>query len=305
MLDNVYVTHQLGKPLASNQRRATLRITDDTSDDTFAQVQKWLAPLDPYPNLQKSLKLRTPHTGRWYLAGQRYNAWKSGCVPFTWLYGSAGCGKTILSAGIIQDMQVYCDEPFRSLAFFFFDFDDPDKRNPVKMVKSLLSQFLNSCDRVPDSLRSLYTVCNDGRRAASEHELLKVLKDTLELLPAPFVVLDALDECDDWNCLLDIIAEMQDWRKNSLHVLLTSRREAEIESTLEDLVLLDDRICLESRFVDRDIRTYVRERLARDKSFRRWQGDLEIHGEIESTLGRKAGGMYSTSSLFIGRQRVC
>lgn len=284
----------------------TLRVTDDDPEDTFAQVQKWLAPPDPHLNLSKSLKLRTAHTGGWFLKGLQYKAWKSGNTPLTWLYGSAGCGKTIMSAGIIQDMQLYCDnESDRSLAFFFFDFDDRNKQDPIKMIKSVLSQLLNSCGRAPDSVRDLYTVCNDGRRAASDQEVLQVLKDTLATLPAPYLIIDALDECSDWQSLLDIIVVLQDRSMSNLHVLLTSRREAEIESTLEDIVPPGNRICLQSQLVDQDIRRYVHERLERDKAFKRWQKDPKLHDEIERALARKATGMYDSPGLFLGSQHIC
>jgi hypothetical protein len=200
-------------------------------------------------------------------------------------------------------MQESCEEDLtKSLAFFFFDFNDAEKQEPVSMVKSLLSQFLNRCNSVPDTVRSLHASCEDGRRQASQQQLLQALRDTLELLPAPSVVLDALDECRSWKALLDILQEMQGWGKDTLRVLLTSRKEVEIEETLGNIVPLIDRTCLESHFVDKDIGTYVQERLAKDISFKRWQNDPEMREEIERTLGRKANGMYSLPSSYAIRQ---
>lgn len=222
---------------------------------------------------------------------------------FTWLYGSPGSGKTILSAGIIEDLQGYCDvDPARSLAFFFFDFNDAEKQHPISMMKSLLSQFLNRCTHVPEGVRSLNATCENNRREASEQQLLQALKDTLDLLPAPFVVLDALDECSNWKALFDILQEIQSWSKDTLRVLLTSRKEVEIEETLGNTVPPNNRTCLESHLVDKDIGTYVQERLTKDKSFRRWQGDSAMKQEIERTLGRKANGMYSLPSSYAIRQ---
>lgn len=222
---------------------------------------------------------------------------------FAWLYGSAGSGKTILSAGIIEDLQGYCDvDPARSLAFFFFDFNDAEKQNPISMVKSLLSQFLNRCTHVPEGVRSLHATCENSRREASEQQLLQALRDTLDLLPAPFVVLDALDECSNWKLLFDILQEMQSWGKDTLRVLLTSRKEVEIEETLGNTVPPSNRTCLESHLVDKDIGTYVQEMLAKDVSFKRWQKDSEMREEIEKTLGRKVNGMYSLPSSYIIRQ---
>lgn len=221
-------------------------------------------------------------------------------MPFTWLYGSAGSGKTILSAGVIEDLQKHCaDDPARCLAIFFFDFTDAEKQDPVKMVKSLLAQLLSGCTQVPEVVRSLQTTCENGGRQASEQQLLQVLSDTLDLLPEPFVVLDALDECGDWITLFDLLEEMQSWDKHDLRVLMTSRKEVQIQKALEDCVSLDNRICLESHLVNKDIRTYVKERMARYKSFKRWQKDADIRAEIGSTVGRKAHGMYGSPNLHV------
>ncbi|KAI7493390.1 hypothetical protein KC357_g1071 [Hortaea werneckii] len=259
---------------------------DPRNQDLLVTIQQRLAPPDPFVNLRKALKLRSTDTGKWYLQGAQFEACKAQSSYFGWLHGSAGSGKTILSASIIDSLQQFCrKDKARSLAFFFFDFNDAAKQDANSMVKSLLSQCLERCTRIPDAVRRLSTT-------ASEQQLLDALKATIEALPVSFVVLDALDECNNCERLFEILKEMQSWGNKSLHVLLTSRREADIEDALEDLVLPENKTCLESSLVDADIRTYVHERLTEDKSFRRWQGDLEIREEIERTLGKQARGMF-------------
>lgn len=264
----------------------TFHLTDSVPEDLLVTIRQRLAPPDPFVNLRKALKLRSTNTGKWYLQGPHFKACKAQSSYFGWLHGSAGSGKTILSASIIDSLQQFCrKDPARSLAFFFFDFNDAAKQDANSMVKSLLSQCLERCTKVPDAVRLLSTT-------ASEQQLLDALKATIDALPVSFVVLDALDECNNRERLFEVLEEMQSWGSKSLHVLVTSRREADIEDALEDLVLPESTTCLESSLVDADIRTYVHERLTEDKSFRRWQGDPEIREEIERTLGKQARGMY-------------
>nr|OQO18690.1 hypothetical protein B0A51_14563 [Rachicladosporium sp. CCFEE 5018] len=266
---------------------------DPRNNDMRARLKQWLAPPDPFSNLNKALKSRSVDTGKWYLQGKQYEAWKTTGHPYTWLYGSAGSGKTILSAGIVDDLQTFCrDDPARSLAIFFFDFNDVDKQDALKMVKSLISQFLDKCPGIPDALQAAYAACDDGRRQPSEHQLLTALKRTLEHLPAPFVVLDALDECNAREDLFDVLQQIRSWDKSSVRMLATSRREIDIEEGLEKLIPAGSTIPLESHLVDGDIRTYVHERLSSDTGFRRWQTDQPMQEEIEMTLGRKACGMF-------------
>jgi hypothetical protein len=51
-------------------------------------------------------------------------------------------------------------------------------------------------------------------------------------------------------------------------------------------------ICLQKELVDRDIFTYVRQRLSDDKSLSKWQKDPDIRHEIEMVLMKGAQGMY-------------
>ncbi|KAI7198824.1 hypothetical protein KC316_g3850 [Hortaea werneckii] len=225
---------------------------DPRNQDFIVTIQQQLAPPDPFVNLHKALKLRSANTGKWYLQGTQFEACKAQSSYFGWLHGSAGSGKTILSASIIDGLQQFCSE-------------DPA--------------------RIPDAAQRLSTT-------ASEQQLLNALRDTMETLPMPFIVLDALDECNNRERLFEILKEIQSWGNKSLHMLMTSRKEVDIEDVLEDLVLSENRTCLESHLVDEDIRTYVHERLTEDKSFRRWQGDPEIQEEIEQILGKQACGMF-------------
>ena len=247
------------------------------------RIQQWLAPPNPFMNLHKSLDLRSGNTGQWFLQEAKYDAWKAGTTPFMWRYGSVGCGKTILSSGIIQDMQNHCVQiEDRSLAFYFFDFNDDAKQNSINMLKSILSRLLYACTGIPSILQSL---CNHGRQA-SEQELLAAFKETFELLPAPFIIIDALDECVTRDSLSKVLEEVHGWGHDSLRMMVTSRMEVDIEDALQELIPPESRVCLQSHMVDIDIRTYVKERLSSEPAFRRRHMVPVILEEIQETLGR-------------------
>ena len=87
------------------------------------------------------------------------------------------------------------------------------------------------------------------------------------------------------------IGEIARWKNGKLHMLATSRREKDIEESLEPLVNDQEMICIQSSLVNDDIRTYVHEKLQTDRRSKTWQNWLEVQGEIESTLMEKADGM--------------
>jgi hypothetical protein len=91
---------------------------------------------------------------------------------------------------------------------------------------------------------------------------------------------------------MSVLEEIAGWQLQNLHLLVTSRRERDIESSLEGFVDLQNRICLQSELVDIDIQRYVQQRLSDDNSLRKWDKDATIRQEIEAALMKGARGMY-------------
>ena len=176
--------------------------------------------------------------------------------------------------------------------YFYFDFRDTNKQRHDNMIRSLLTQLCVQCGGVPHAVRTLYDSCVCG----VQQPTIKVLTDTLrhlaEELQQTFVILDALDECTDRQGLLRFIEEIYGWKLGSLHLLVTSRREMDIEYSLDPLIKEQDSISLQSTLVDEDIRVYVHERLQTDPGLKRWRNHADVQKEIEIALMSKAGGMY-------------
>ncbi|KAH7309366.1 ankyrin repeat-containing domain protein [Rhexocercosporidium sp. MPI-PUGE-AT-0058] len=93
------------------------------------------------------------------------------------------------------------------------------------------------------------------------------------------------DEFEEWKITSRSFLWLYGIR--NLHVLATSRRERDIEETLESLTTSE--ICLQSALVDNDIRTHISERLQNDLKLKRWPAN--VRGEIEDTLIEGAQGI--------------
>ena len=89
-----------------------------------------------------------------------------------------------------------------------------------------------------------------------------ILQHIIKSFDNVYILLDALDECDEREDLCDCIAEIIGWKIGTLHLLATSRREKDIEDCL--LPLLTCQLCIHSELVADDIRTHVLERLSHD-----------------------------------------
>lgn len=236
------------------------------------------------------MKQREPDTGLWFLDGEDYAAWKTNPASFIWLYGIPGCGKTILSSGITQNILEYCaDDPARVAAYFYFDFRDTQKQTSESMIRSLISQLLQKYIKIPTALEALLSSC---QQQPSLDSLLEVMSFILQEFPESFIILDALDECNARIELMTLLERIIKLKFEGLHLLVTSRKERDIEVSLEPIVDPQNIICLQNELVDRDIHTYIRQRLSNDQSLNKWQKDPNLADEIDTTLTNGAHGMY-------------
>jgi hypothetical protein len=117
--------------------------------------------------------------------------------------------------------------------------------------------------------------------------LMTSLKFILEGFQHVYVILDALDECGDRGQLLSLVEEITEWKHATLHILVTSRKERDIEDCL--IPWVSAQINLHSALVDADIQTHVHERLRNDSKLKKWP--KKVHVQIEAALMEGAQGM--------------
>jgi hypothetical protein len=171
--------------------------------------------------------------------------------------------------------------------YFYFDFNDIEKQQYEKMIRSLIKQLSVQCTSISKALESLFSSCKNGERQPKISELLTTLQQMAREFDEIFIILDALDECKDRQELLDGIEEISGWKFGKLHITVTSRREKDIEETLEPLVT--DQICIQNALVDADIHIHLHERLRNDPKLKAWPANVQR--EIKETLMDGAHGM--------------
>jgi hypothetical protein len=194
---------------------------------------------------------------------------------------------------VLHDVLQHCqDDPRKATAYFFFDFNNKQKQDPEIIIRSLLCQLSQQSIKIPASLNALFSSCESGQRQLSSHTLIDALQLIIQDLPQSYIVLDALDEYTQRAELMEIFETIVGWKVPNLHLLVTSQRERDIESSLEGLIDPQNSICLQSEVVNKDIQRYVRQRLSDDKRLQKWEKDAAMMGQIETVLMRGAKGMY-------------
>lgn len=205
------------------------------------------------------------------------------------LIGIPGCGKTILCSTVIEHVRDLSKQRDNfGFAYFYFDFNDERKQTVDGFLSFVLMQLSWQIPSLPDGIRDLY----DQNSNMSTRPKMSVLVDTLFSLAVRFkkiyVVVDALDECQNRNALAALIARINgSWAKN-IHILGTSRREHDLEVAFQ--VDHSQSALIQSSLVDEDIALHVRSKLNQDSQLQAWPQNVK--DEMRSALVKRACGMY-------------
>jgi hypothetical protein len=202
-----------------------------------------------------------------------------------------GCGKTILSSNVVEDLNQHIDtEPNKAMAYFYFKMDDTAKRTSENMLRAIIKQLFEKANRQSDALQSLYER-QKSQNSITETQLLSVFREMASVFDNVYVVLDALDECQERNDLFNFLEGIGSWQDIKIHLLLTSRDERDITETIEAVKLEQSWIKLTAAVLKEDIRIYISSRLQTDRAFKRWTKHPEVQRDIEDSLTRKSDGM--------------
>ena len=190
-----------------------------------------------------------------------------------------------------------CELGLASLAFFYCDFREEQKRHRRGLLSSLLVQLCRQSDAYCDTLSQFYLAHDQGSQHASDSQLAQCLKHLL-VLPGQaivYIVIDALDECPIMTGssspreeVLDLVEELVRLQAPNMRICVTSRPEADIELVLDPLAFRAVSLHGENGQVQ-DIEDYIKFVVSTDRNMKKWRKeDKELVIEV---LTRKASGM--------------
>ena len=202
------------------------------------------------------------------------------------------CSKLIiiLSSSTVIDHLIskYGDQ---NVLYFYFDFKDVTKQDVLGFLSSLVLQKASHLDSLPGVLVDLFRrhSARDPDRPSTPNsfELLEVIVALLDVRPAIYIVVDALDECRERPELLATITLLEERLSSNCKIMFTSRWELDIESVMVKLDIKG----LEARAhqVDSDISLFVRSVLESDERLSRHRQDTKA--TILEKLSKGAHGM--------------
>ncbi|KAM3511901.1 hypothetical protein MY11210_004442 [Beauveria gryllotalpidicola] len=179
----------------------------------------WLAPADYDDDWQRGRRMCAPDTCRWIFQHTAFKTWADDAGPrMGWVVGSAGMGKTVLCASVLDKLKADVAADGVVVAHFFFDERDDSRSTALAMYRTVLAQFLAQLPSSAACMRPAFDVSKKyGRRCMTWSDRpLYLLEQVLSAATWVYVVLDGLDECKDiegqLNELLSLLQSSQQCR---------------------------------------------------------------------------------------------
>jgi hypothetical protein len=202
----------------------------------------------------------------------------------------------LISSTIIKDIEAIQMSGLASLAMFYYDFREDDKKDLHGLLSSMLFQLCDQSDSYYSIVSAFYSTHRDGARSPSDDELIRCFKDLLGLSgQAPiYLVIDALDECPNTSLpphrdqVLEFLEDLVDLKFPNLRICVTSRPETDIKPIIEPLTFRSISLHDEDGQKE-DIENYIKSIVYTDRRMRRW---TSVHKQfVIDVLTERADGM--------------
>jgi NACHT domain len=203
----------------------------------------------------------------------------------------------LASSAIVEDIDAMRKAGLASLAFFYCDFREDQKKGLRGLLSSLLVQLCHQSDSYCDVLSKFYSEHANGSRYPGDDALAGCLKDLLKHPGhAPvYLIVDGLDECPNTSSIpsprsdvLNLIKRLIKSEIRHLRICVTSRPETDIKDALDPLIFRSVSLHDEGGQKN-DIEEYITSVINADPKNKRWKAaDKQL---VIDVLIRKADGM--------------
>ncbi|KAI6780643.1 uncharacterized protein J7T54_001147 [Emericellopsis cladophorae] len=258
-------------------------------------VLEWLAPVDYAIRHSAFVKRQQERTGTWVLQSDEFKRWTEDRLESTlFCPGIPGAGKTIMTSIVVQNIVTrHRDDTETAIAYIYLDYLRQNEQGIEDLLSNILKQLSEYRSSTPselDELHKKHTVTHRGTRPSLQ-EISSVLQSVIVSNLRTFIVIDALDECDNSDGSRSrLLHELKNLRqKSGVKLFATSRHIPEIAAEFQGCTTL------EIRASDHDILAYLEGRaLELPKCASR---SPSLKEEIKLGILRAADGMFLLARL--------
>jgi NACHT domain len=182
------------------------------------------------------------------------------------------------SSTIIEDIENMRKAGRASLAMYYYDFKEDQKKDLRGFLTSVIFQLCDQSDSYYNILFTFHSTYRDDTQGPSDDDLARCLMEMLKISgPVPvYLIVDGLDECPSTPALsspreevLSLLEDLVEARLPHLRICVTSRPEADIKPVLEPLTFRSISLHDESGQME-DIENYIRSVVSTNEKMQRW-----------------------------------
>lgn len=249
------------------------------------EVLEWLSASN-YPAQQSDIiRKRHDGTGGWFLVAPQVNKWLN--EPHTTLFcpGIPGAGKTMIAAISVDHLLRYVQRDSIGVAYIYCNYKTKEVQDTSHMLAAILKQLVQAQPQLLEPIKRLHARHYMRGTNLSVNELFSTLNDTLARYSTTYIVVDALDECQNSEgTRRQFLARLDELQANwDVRLLFTSRFIPEIANGLQNATKI------EIKTSRGDVERYLAGQLYRLP--RCVQDDSRFQAVIQDTIVEASGGM--------------
>ncbi|KAK0641394.1 hypothetical protein B0T16DRAFT_496113 [Cercophora newfieldiana] len=273
-------------------KRDIKEVAQKLTDAERHEICSWLDYSDPSLNHNAACALYEAGTGDWVLRTDEWKAWRDKKYRCLWIYGIPGAGKTILAAHLTEELAKLVQtnpstqpKPGTKVAcVYYYCFHARNQDETIPFLRWSVSQLCRKAASIPIQVYDIFKLGTQPTLT----QLLVSLEAVLQYFGAVFVTVDAVDESQQRQNLLDVLVDLaNDPRFSKLQLLVTSRQYLDIKEVMSKI---SHPLSMSNPHVEADIERYVVAKVRSTYKFRRWPSWL--CDEVQHTLAVGAKGMF-------------
>jgi hypothetical protein len=230
------IVHRLQTSISLSIAQTSLAVLSNVAADTSAtrhaleshqlqQLHNWLSPLDFEAQQRQTSSDWCPGTVKWVLDLTEYRAFKRSENPYLWCPAPAGCGKTVLSSVIINDLRTTfpASGPVAVLGVYLTARSTTkDECLSSEIFGSLLRQVCSLGHGPDDELLAAFRSGHESNTALSAEDAMNHLKRLIAPLKQTYLVVDAIDELKPHRRRIQLTQNLKDLSA-SVSIFMTGR----------------------------------------------------------------------------------
>ncbi|KAJ3885655.1 hypothetical protein GG344DRAFT_58855, partial [Lentinula edodes] len=239
------------------------------------KIYKWLNPPDCSANHAAATDKKCAGTGEWIFGLDEYQSWKLN-PSMLWIQGpDSFINQEICRTTILQDVQL------NSNAVWYHYFDTRDNTGLKTTYRGFLLSFIQQIGLEDKGINpALYTLYKSNKfKQLTSSELQKVLGIMIKERNGGYIVVDAMDECQESDEVLNYLSAFS----GQLWILVTSR----IHAGGFGKGVLEIALGSKESSIDKDIVMYLNSKINPDSKFKG-----EIGANIKESLRKGAHGVF-------------